>query len=196
MTGRSTLLICGSRKPPQGHEGRSASREMLRVVAHGMTEAGAEYDWLDLRDLDLPFFDGRHGGAYESPDLDRVLAAVEAATIIVFSVPAYWGAPAGVLKNLLDLIGGAAYDLPPGTSLPLAGKMTALLVVGADRGSGHTALAAMRTTLAVMGAWTAPRAEVVGDPRQLRGVQALLASLTDFGRYIATLPATSAAGVS
>jgi len=111
-------------------------------------------------------------------------------------VPAYWGAPAGVLKNLLDLIGGAAYDLPLGTSLPLAGKMTALLVVGADRGSGHTALAAMRTTLAVMGAWTAPRAEVVGDPRQLRGVQALLASLTDFGRYIATLPATSAAGVS
>lgn len=189
MTGHSTLLICGSRKPPAGQEGRSASREMLRVVAQGMMQTGAEYDWLDLRDLDLPFFDGRHGSAYGCPDLDRALAAVEAAAVIVFSVPAYWGGPAGVLKNFLDLIGGAAYDLPAGVSLPLAGKMTALLVVGADHGSGHTALAAMRTTLAAMGAWTAPRAEVIGDPRQLKSVQALLATLTDFGGYIASLPA-------
>jgi NAD(P)H-dependent FMN reductase len=164
---------------------------MLRVVAQGMTQAGAEYDWLDLRDLDLPFFDGRHGNAYGCPDLDRVVAAVAGASVIVVSVPAYWGGPAGGLKNLLDLVGGAAYDLPTGTSLPLAGKMTALLVVGADRGSGYTALATMRTTLAAMGAWTAPRAEVVGDPRQLKSVQALLTSLTDFGSYIASLATAS-----
>lgn len=196
MTSHPNLLICGSRKPAPGHEGRSASREMLRVVAQGMTEAGAEYDWLDLHDLDLPFFDGRQGSAYGCPDLDRVLAAVEAASVIVLSVPAYWGSPAGALKNLLDLIGGAAYDLPAGSSLPLAGKMTALLVVGADPGSGYTALATMRTALAAMGAWTAPRAQVIGDPRQLRGVQALLASLTDFGRYVASLPAASPVSVS
>jgi NAD(P)H-dependent FMN reductase len=176
------VAVCGSRKPAPGVDGRSAARELLRVVCLGLTEAGAGHGWLDLRDLDLPLFDGRGPDGYPDPDLARAGATVAAADVIVLSVPAYWGGPSGVVKNFLDLLGGPAYDAPPDRPPPL-------LVVGADPVSGPAALGAMRLTLATMGAWVAPRAEVIGDPRSRRSVEALLARLKDFGGYIAGLAA-------
>jgi NAD(P)H-dependent FMN reductase len=181
------LLVCGSRKPAPGVDRPSAARELLKPIAAGMAEAGAEPEWLDVRDLDLPFFDGRDRHEYGSADLERVTAAVEAADVIVVSVPAYWSGPGGVVKNLLDLLGGAAYDQPPGTPTPLEGKLVALLLVGSDDESAAVARAQVQATLASMGAWTAPRAAVVANPRRVRSVEALLASLKDFGRYAAGL---------
>jgi NAD(P)H-dependent FMN reductase len=189
MTGSPVLAICGSRKPAPESGGRSAARELLRTVCHGMTLAGTTPDWLDLRELALPLFDGRMPEQYGSPDLTRAMADVAAAETLVLSVPAYWGGPAGVVKNFLDVLGGPAYDAPPGTPLPLAGKVAALLVVGADPVSGPAALGAMRMTLASMGAWVAPRAEVVGDLRAVRSVAPLLERLKDFGAYVGGLGA-------
>jgi hypothetical protein len=37
-----------------------------------------------------------------------------------------------------------------------------------------------------MGAWVAPRAAVVGNPRQARSVEALVAATKAFGSYVAT----------
>lgn len=187
MTATRLLFICGSRKPGPGKQGPSAARELLRAVAAGVEAAGGAHDWFDLRELDLPFFDGRPASDYGSADLDRVSAAVAASDVLVLSVPAYWGAPAGVVKNLLDLIGGPAYDAPPDEPPPLAGKVAALLVVGADDISAAGALGSLRLTLASMGAWTAPRAVVVPNPRQLRDVGKLMATLKDFGAYAAAL---------
>jgi NAD(P)H-dependent FMN reductase len=181
------LFICGSRKPGPGKQGPSAARELLRAVAAGVEAAGGAYDWFDLRELDLPFFDGRPASDYGSADLDRVTAAVAASDVLVLSVPAYWGAPAGVVKNLLDLIGGPAYDAPPEETPPLEGKVAALLVVGADGISAAGALGSLRLTLSSMGAWTAPRAVVVPNPRQLRDVGKLMAALKGFGAYAAAL---------
>src|SRR6266542_1168313 len=166
------LAVCGSRKPAPGISRPSAG--------------------LDLRDLDLPHFDGRPPEAYGSADLERARAQVLRSQVVVLSVPAYWQGPAGVVKNFLDLVGGPAYDAPPDQAPPLAGKVVALLVVGADRGSGHSALGAMRLTLAAMGAWTAPRAAVVGDLREVRSTAVLLASLKEFGRYVAGIGAVQA----
>lgn len=183
----SFLAVCGSRKPAPGVEKRSAARELLRAVVAGMTEAGARPEWLDLRDLDLPHFDGRSTEEYGSADLRAAAEAVRRAEVVVVSVPAYWAGPAGVIKNFLDLLGGAAYDTPPGRAGPLAGKMVALLVVGADAIAGPAALGSMRQTLAALGAWVAPRAEVVGDTRAIRDIPTLLAQLKDFGAYAARL---------
>lgn len=187
MTPNPFLAICGSRKPAPGNEGRSAARELLRVVCHGMTLASRTPGLLDLRDLELPQFDGRMPSGYGSADLDRAVAAVAAADVLVWSVPAYWGGPAGVVKNFLDLLGGPAYDAPPDQPPPLDGKVAALLVVGSDHIAGPAALGAMRLTLASMGVWVAPRAEVVGDLRTIRSVGPLLERLRDFGHYIAGL---------
>jgi NAD(P)H-dependent FMN reductase len=160
---------------------------MLKAVRGGLIEAGAETEWIDLRDLDLPLFDGRNVNQYASSDLDRAWQAVQAAQVLVISVPAYWGGPSGAIKNLFDLFGGAAYDLPADAVAPLQGKIVALLVVGADDLAAHCGLAAMQTTLMSMGAWVAPRAMVIGNPRNVRDLNPLLRRLKEFGRYAASL---------
>jgi NAD(P)H-dependent FMN reductase len=187
MSAGRFLVVCGSRKPAPGTDRPSAARELLRVVVAGMAEAGAEAEWLDVRELDLPFFDGRDRHEYGSLGLDRLGAAVAAAEVIVLSVPAYWAGPAGVVKNMLDVLGGAAYDQPPGTATPLNGKTVALLVVGADDESAAVARSQVQATLASMGAWTAPRAAVVANPRKIRSMDAVMNQLKAFGRYAAGL---------
>jgi NAD(P)H-dependent FMN reductase len=188
------LLVCGSRKPAPGVDRPSAARTMLHAVATGLTGAGCDAELIDVRELDLPFFDGRNADQYGSPDLTRIAGAVSEADVVVLSVPAYWGGPSGVVKNLLDLLGGADYDAGPDRVLPLAGKTAAMLVVGADDVSAHLGAAWLRTTLAELGASVAPRAFVVGNPRKLPRPRALLDELADFGRYLATLASPERVG--
>lgn len=192
-TGDGVLLICGSRKPAPGEDKPSAARQFLVVVADALREAGVAHESIDLHDLDLPHFDGRAAPDYGSGDLDRAEAAVRRSRLLVLSVPAYWGGPAGVVKNFLDLLGGAAYDHPPDQPLPLLGKTAALLIVGSDTDAAYAAHVAMRHVLTTMGAWVAPRAEVVGNPRLIRRIETLLASLRDFGGYVAELSGAGAA---
>lgn len=181
------LLICGSRKPAPGRESPSAARTMLRAVGEGIAAAGRSYEWLDLRELDLPFFDGRAVEEYGSPDLDRLADAIAESTIVTLSVPAYWGGTAGVVKNALDCLGGAAYDAAPDRTLPLEGKIVAFFVVGADDVSAYGAAADIRVTLSELGGWVAPRTVVVGNPRDLPNPRTLLADLKAFGEYVANL---------
>lgn len=185
--GTQILLICGSRKPAPGVERPSASRELLRLAGEGVVAAGGRYDWLDLRDLDLPFFDGRSVSDYGCADLDRVGRAVRAHQTVLLSIPAYWNGPSGVTKNLLDLLGGASYDAAPGTLHPFAGKLVALLVVASDAASGHSAVTAMRATVQALGAWTPPHSALVTDPRGARRPQRLVDAMQAFGAYVAHL---------
>ncbi len=181
------LLVCGSRKPPPGVESASAARTMLHAVARGIADAGGEFELLDVRKLELPFFDGRVAADYDYPDAAAIAAAVERSERIVLSVPAYWGGPSGVVKNLLDLLGGAAYDVGPDRIPPLVGKVIALLVVGADVVSAGAAAASMRLALAELGAWTAPRSIVIGNPREFQDVRRLITELSQFGAYVVSL---------
>ena len=184
------LLICGSRKPAPGRDSPSAARTMLRAVGEGIAASGRSYDWLDLRDLDLPFFDGRSVEDYGNPDLDRLADAIAESKVVTLSVPAYWGGPAGVVKNALDCLGGAAYDAAPDRPLPLEGKIVAVFVVGADDVSAYNAASSIRVTLSELGAWVAPRMFVVGNPRRVPKVETLVADLKAFGEYVAGLEAT------
>jgi NAD(P)H-dependent FMN reductase len=185
------LLICGSIKPPAGSTTPSAARELLRVVAKEMRQVGAETDWLDLRDLRLPLFDGRRQEEYGSEDLERLAATIHAADLVVLSCPAYWSAPSGVLKNCLDLLGGpdyrrdeAAQSAGPGC---FAGSVVVLLVVGADDAAAQNAQTSLRATLAHLGAWVAPTAFTVGNLRQVADRKVFMASLAQFAREVVAL---------
>lgn len=171
----SVLCLCGSRKPaPDRPEGRSASRELLRYASEGARAAGARVDWLDLRELDLPFWDGRSPEEYGSPDLEELVRRVRAADIIILSVPAYWNGVSGVVKNMLDLLGNG----------PLQNTWVGTLVVGMDDGSAWNAAAQLRSILAALGAWVPPLQFVVGDPRQVGEPAALIRAARKFGAYM------------
>jgi NAD(P)H-dependent FMN reductase len=180
------LLLCGSIKPPPGSTTPSAARELLRVVEGRLRDLGHEPAWLDLRDLDLPMFDGRRLEEYDAPDLLEVAKRISTAGTCVLSVPAYWSGPSGVMKNLLDLLGGPDYRTAKEPApRPFEDKVCALLVIGADDASACNASTALRAILAHLGAWVAPRAFVVGNPRQIADRQAFLRGLRDFASYIA-----------
>lgn len=53
----------------------------------------------------------------------------------------------------------------------------------------EVAASSLRTNLASLGAWVAPRAHIIGNPRATRDPAALLRSLKDFGAYVAQLDA-------
>ncbi len=184
-------MICGSRKPAPGSKGRSAARELLRVVEARLRDFVGETTFIDLRDVDLPHFDGRTLEDYGSADLIRIRDAIVAADLIVFAIPAYWNGLAGPLKNLLDVLGGAAYDHPePETAFTR--KLTALLVVGADDASAHNAAAQSRVILTAMGAWVTPSQFVVGNLRQVSDPKSIINGLNRFADQLRgiVLPAT------
>lgn len=173
----SVALVCGSRKPGPGRDERSASREMLREVGRGVRATGAEERWIDLRDFELPWWDGRTGAEYGSAELDRVAELLAPCPVVVLSAPAYWNGLSGPLKNLFDLLGSA----------PWQGKTAVGLVVGMNDSSAYAGEDQLRQAVAAVGAWWAPHAMVVGDPRGVRDVAGLRRELRRFGGYAGLL---------
>jgi NAD(P)H-dependent FMN reductase len=180
-------LLCGSRKPAPGVDRPSSSRELLRAVVAGIEDAGAEHTSLDLRDLDLPQFDGRNPGQYECADLDLVRKSIDATDVLVISVPAYWGCASGPLINLFNVLGGANYDHVDTGPGPLDGLVAMLVTVGADEASAYLGAAQMRGLLGFMGAWVAPREVTIGNPRRVGRISDVVRSLRELGKYAATV---------
>jgi FMN reductase len=92
-------MICCSLNP----DSRSAGlAERLRDAA---TEAGAEVDWIDLRDHDLPLCDG--GSVYSQPEVQALGQRVKDAHAAIFAVPIYNYDGNAAAKNLIELTGSA-----------------------------------------------------------------------------------------
>ena len=89
-----------------------------------------------------------------------------AASPLLIGVPGYWCGVAGVFKNLIDTLCGAAYDLPKPRRTVLTGKEIGLLVVGADDESGAAAAAQAIAILASTGATVAREPMIVPNPRR------------------------------
>lgn len=184
MQEKSILLICGSRKPPPGKKIPSAARELLKVIQEGIKHAGGKTNLIDLRGVDLPFFDGRSIDEYKNRDLNYAYNLINKSSLIVFSVPSYWGGPSGVVKNFLDLLGGPKYRDQANQESPFKNKIVGLLIVGDDDASSQNAHTNMRTILNALGAWTLPNNVVIGNPRQLKDVNKLLFELKEYGKYL------------
>jgi NAD(P)H-dependent FMN reductase len=77
---------------------RLAAREVLDAAA----ARGATTDLIDLRELDLPVFDGDERDAGDAHELTR---RVRAADSVLLATPVYHGSYSSVLKNALDYCG-------------------------------------------------------------------------------------------
>ncbi|WP_051966806.1 NADPH-dependent FMN reductase [Kitasatospora mediocidica] len=182
---KRVALLCGSRKPGPGIDRPSATRKLLLAVQAGLQDEGAEWEQLDLRELDVPQFDGRTCEQYGSPDLELVRRTLDESDVVVLSAPAYWNSISGPVINLLNVLGGANYDPVPDRFLPLAGRTVILLVVGADHSSAYLGAAQLRQVLTAMGATVPPTEVVIGNPRQVPNMAAVVSSVRELGRYAA-----------
>jgi NAD(P)H-dependent FMN reductase len=179
-------MLCGSRKPAPGVDRPSSSRELLKAVAAGLDDEGAQHTLIDLRDLDLPHFDGRGPDDYDSPDLQGARKTIADTDVLIVSAPAYWSSVSGPLVNFLNLLGGANYDRDPDFPLPLDGLTAVLLTIGADDPSAYLGAQQLRGILTSMGAWVAPREVTIGNPRRIARFGDVVAELRRLGQYAAT----------
>ncbi|MFD2370643.1 NAD(P)H-dependent oxidoreductase [Brevibacillus sp. GCM10020057] len=182
----NVLLICGSMKPAPGKEGKSAARELLKVVERGILESGeVTVKLLDLRDLNLPFFDGRHAQDYEHNGVNQLVAELQSAKHIIVSAPAYWRTIVGGMINAFNVFAGPLYDFPEHTDI-FRGKKFYSLIVGAEIADAVHGASQMRNLLSSLGGTVYPKDILVGNIRHMGNNERaeLAKKLYDLGKRV------------
>lgn len=135
------LAICGSMR-----ESSSTARAM-KTILEAAAEAGAdEIEVLTVRELDLPFCDGRGDDKPYGEAVQQYRARVVAADAILVGSPEYHGSLTGSLKNALDLL-GPEY---------LRGKMVGLVATARGEAGAMNTLNHLRHVCRWMEAWVLP----------------------------------------
>jgi FMN reductase len=126
----------------------STSLGALRRALEAATEAGAQTELLDLRELALPMYEpGRPPGDY-GPEVSTFVEAVRGADALILSTAAYHGTLAGVTKNALDFMQFLARDERP----YLDGRVVGLIsTAGGERAAANTTDAMVHVVHALRG---------------------------------------------
>jgi NAD(P)H-dependent FMN reductase len=104
--------ICGSLRD------ESSTRVALAHTLAAAEDAGAETAMIDLRDYDLPLYNGDAKNAGDAP---RLREAVSAADALVLGTPIYHGTVSSTLKTALDYCGFDEFEDKPVGLLTVAG---------------------------------------------------------------------------
>ncbi len=81
----------------------SYNKRLVKIAARGAEQVGANVEFLDLRDLDLPLFDEDVEAKHGAPDgATRFKSLLKACDGILIASPEYNSSLSGVLKNAID----------------------------------------------------------------------------------------------
>jgi chromate reductase len=128
----------------------SFNRSLLALGVRALGEAGAEVDVVDLKDLELPVYDGDIETVGLPPGAVELKERIARAAGLYISTPEYnWGVP-GALKNAVDWVSR-------GGSNPFKDKWGALTSASMGGFGGARGLAALRPSLMVLGVYLLPR---------------------------------------
>ncbi|MBI4281532.1 NAD(P)H-dependent oxidoreductase [Candidatus Uhrbacteria bacterium] len=106
----------------------SYNRKALQIAKKIATDAGAEVTEFDLRELNLPMYDGDVEAQGFPKSVQKLRRAAESANVFLFATPEYNASTSGALKNAIDWLSRAPKMLP--------GKVAA--VFGATTGMSGT----------------------------------------------------------
>jgi len=134
------LSLCGSLRP------HSSTERALGAALAAAAAAGADTQALLLRELTLPFCDGREDNDSYGGDARRFRAAVLGADALLVGSPEYHGSLSGPLKNALDLLAPAE----------LKGRMVGLLATARGEAGAMNTLNHLRHIFRWMEAWVLP----------------------------------------
>lgn len=162
-----TVSICASYKSESGRAGkRSATRQLGSIARSALARIVGPVDDLNLCDSRLPFFEGVPLTYYDDEGSMSFHKSIADATAILLQAPAYWQGPSGVVKNLLDLLGGAAYDDRNDCKTILQDKKVALMIVGAQSGDAELAKDQLRRTVISLGGQPMDNSFTIDNPAQ------------------------------
>jgi len=127
----------------------SRSRAALRVALDGAEEAGAETQFLDLRDLNLPMYNPDDNEPTGSAA--ELIEACYRADGLLWSSPMYQGTISGALKNALDWLHPLGDRDPPYLHDKVIG-----LISAAGGSQGLQAINTMEFAVRALRAWAVP----------------------------------------
>jgi len=130
------VAVCGSLRA------ESYTRKALRIVLEEAENRGATVDLLDLRELDLPLFDGDDRDAGDAAELRERVARADS---VVLGTPVYHGSYSSVLKTALDYCGFDEFE-----------HTTVGLCCVAGGSFPITALDHLRSVCRALDAWVVP----------------------------------------
>jgi NAD(P)H-dependent FMN reductase len=176
----------------------SFNRRLIRVLAAGAREAGAEVTLIELRDYPLPIYDGDIESTGMPDNVRRLQALLAGHHGLLIATPEYNGAYPALVKNTLDWISRPTADDRAGTTL-FEGKPAGIVAASPGALGGLRALIALRDSLAKLGLWVAPAQVAVGrageafdesgdlaDARQRQAVHAVGTQVATAARLLAT----------
>jgi NAD(P)H-dependent FMN reductase len=156
------------------------TRLALEIALSGARELGAETHFIDLKDYELAFCDGRDKDEYPE-GVHRLRADVKRNQGILIGTPEYHGSFSGVLKNALDLMGFDEFE----------GQMWGLIGVAGGSLGAVNALNSLRDVGRSVHAWVVPEQvsisrvwEAFDENGQLKD-ERLRQGLMDVGRQVA-----------
>lgn len=87
----------------------SRTAVVIKYAAKYLKEKSIDYDIIDLREFDIPFCDARPLSQYGAEVLE-LYDLIKVSDAFIIGYPVYMYTISGVLKNFLDIIGGAMVD--------------------------------------------------------------------------------------
>lgn len=138
------FAIAGSRRSG------SLNRKLLGIAAGGLRGRGFEVEAGELRDFDMPLYDGDLEAASGAPPGAQALGAkIAGAEGLVIASPEYNYSVPGVLKNAIDWMS----RMKP---MPLRGRRALLLSASPSLVGGNRGLWALRVPLEALGVHVFP----------------------------------------
>jgi chromate reductase, NAD(P)H dehydrogenase (quinone) len=128
----------------------SHNKQLLRLAVKLLEAGGAKVDWVDLKVLNLPIYDGDVEATSGIPAPAQELGArIAAADGLVIASPENNLSIPAVMKNWIDWLS----RMKP---MPLRGKSALLLSASPGLVGGHRGLLALRVPLEVLGVHVYP----------------------------------------
>ena len=133
----------------------SFNKKALKIAADGARAAGAEVTILDLRELEMPIYDGDLERDKGLPDgARRFKAALAAHQAILVASPEYNSSISGALKNAIDW--ATRTDKGGGSTENFQGKVAGILAASPGALGGLRGLVALRSILGNIGVIVIP----------------------------------------
>lgn len=112
----------------------SYNRKVLQLAKRFALEAGAFVEEIDLKELNLPLYDGDIEALGFPENVKKLKSAVESADVILIASPEYNHSISGALKNAIDWLSSSKNSLD-GKVAVIFGASTGLY--GTIRGQAH-----------------------------------------------------------
>lgn len=162
MTNSTKILaFAGSTRQESFH------KKLVKIAAQGVTQAGAEVTFIDLRDYPMPIYDQDLEEKEGLPESVLALKQLfKSHHGLLIASPEYNSSITGLLKNTIDWVSRSEPDEPPLALSCFRGKVAAIMSISPGGIGGLRGLVHLRAILQNIGVMVLPDQKTIPNAFQ------------------------------